>query len=95
MIPKEDLSTSSAQVADAAVFVFLLQQVFTCSVSPLPGFAVTVVIRTFVAHIFAHSLLVPPDLPVQLPQPVVLGGGADAGGAGRGPGEAAGGGDDR
>ena len=95
MIPKEDLATSSAQVADAAVFVFLLQQMFTYSMSPLPGFAVTVVIRTFDAHNFPNSLLVPPDLPVQLPQPVVLGRGADAGGAGGGPGEAAGGGDDR
>ena len=97
MIPKEDLSTSGAQVADAAVFVLLLQQMFTYrySMSPFPAFAVVVMIGTFDAHYFPHSLLVPPDLPVQLPQPVVLGRGADAGGAGGGPGEAAGGGDDR
>lgn len=94
MLPEEDLSTSGAQVADAAVFVLLLQQVLTCSVSPLPGFAVAVVMRTFVAPNFPHhSLLLPPDLPVKLPQPVVLGPGAEAGGGG--PGEAAGGGDDR
>ena len=95
MIPEEDLSTSGAQVADAAVFVLLLQQMFTYSMSPFPAFAVVVMIRTFDAHNFPNSLLVPPDLPVQLPQPVVLGGGADGGGAGGGPGEAAGGGDDR
>ena len=75
--------------------MFLLQQVLTCSVSPLPGFVVTVAIRTLVAHNFPCSLLVPPDLPVQLPQPVVLGRGAHAGGGAGGPGEAAGGGGDR
>ena len=93
-IPEEDLSAPRAQVADTAVFMFLLQQVLTCSVSPLPGFVVAVMIRTLVPHNFPRSLLVPPDLPVQLPQPVVPGRGAHAGGAG-GPGEAAGGGDDR
>ena len=71
-IPEEDLSASSAQVADTAVFMLLLQQVLACSVSALPGSAVAVVIRTFVAHNFPRSLLLPPDLPVQLPQPVVL-----------------------
>lgn len=75
--------------------MFFLQQVLTCSVSPLPGFVVTVGMRTFVAPNFPHyGLLLPPDLPVQLPQPVVLGREAHAGGAG-GPGKAAGGGDDR
>ena len=94
LIPEKDLSTPGAQVADAAVFMLLLQQVLTCSVSPLPGLVVAVLIRTFVAHNFRCGLLVPPDLPVQLPQPVVLGRGAHARGAG-GPGEAAGGGGDR
>ena len=94
LIPEEDLSTSGAQVTDAAVFMLLLQQMLTCSMSPLPGLVVAVVIRTLAANNFPCSLLVLPDLPVQLPQPVILGRGADAGGAG-GPGEAAGGGDDR
>ena len=75
--------------------MLLLQQVLACSVSPLPSSAVAV-IRIIVVLNSDRSLLLPPDLPVQLPQPVVPRRGADAGGpGGGGPGEAAGGGDDR
>ena len=87
-IPEEDLSTSSAQVADTAVVMLFLQQVLTCSVPPLPGPAPAAV---FIDNDVPCSLLVTPDLPVEFPQPVVLGGGGHAGGAGGGPGEAAGG----
>ena len=70
--------------------MLLLQEVLTYSVPPAPG--LDVVMRMLDVASPRSRLLSPPDLPVELPEPVVLRGG-EAGGPRGGPGHTGGGGD--
>ena len=71
--------------------MLLLQEVLTCSVPPAPG--LDVVMRMLDVASPGSRLLPPPDLPVELPEPVVLRGGEAGGPGGGGPGHTGGGGD--